>query len=150
MGTAHHTLDAEVADLVRQLHRLTPQARAAVQRLLDDGDPRQAREQFLPFVRNVWPEFIYGGHHQIMTDAYVRIARGELKRVIINLPPRHTKSKFASVLFPAWYLGRHPDEKILECSHTASLAQDFGRELRNLVATPEYRAIFPELKLSQD
>jgi hypothetical protein len=150
MGTAHYSPDADVADLVRQLHQLPPKARAAVQRLLDDGDPRQARDHFLPFVRKVWPEFIYGGHHKIMAEAFERIARGELKRVIINLPPRHTKSKFASVLFPAWYLGNHPQEKILECSHTASLAQDFGRELRNLVATPDYRAIFPELKLSQD
>src|SRR5262245_36159439 len=148
MVTAHTPPDADVADLVHQLHQLPPQARAAVQRLLDDSDPQQARHHFLPFVRKVWPEFIYGTHHKIMAEAFERIARGELKRVIINLPPRHTKSKFASVLFPAWYLGRHPDEKILECSHTASLAQDFGRELRNLVATPEYRAIFPELKLS--
>jgi predicted phage terminase large subunit-like protein len=150
MGTAHHPPDTEVADLVRQLQQLPPSARAAVQRLLDDSNPRQARDHFLPFLRKVWPEFIHGGHHKIMAEAFERIARGELKRFIINLPPRHTKSKFASVLFPAWYLGKHPEEKILECSHTASLAQDFGRELRNLVATPEYRSIFPELKLSQD
>jgi hypothetical protein len=85
-----------------------------------------------------------------MSDAFERIEKGELKRCIINLPPRHSKSKFSSVLFPAWYLGKHPSEKILECSHTASLAQDFGRELRNLVVTDEYRRIFPELKLSAD
>jgi hypothetical protein len=150
MGTAHATPDAELADLLRQLHHLPPAARAAVGRLLDQGDPQQAQKRFLPFVRAVWPEFIHGTHHQIMADAFERIDQGKLKRVIINLPPRHTKSKFASVLFPAWYLGKHPTDKILEASHTASLAQDFGRELRNLVVTPEYRAIFPGLKLSAD
>jgi hypothetical protein len=137
----------DFADLVRQLRKLSPAARA---RLLGSSDPSEARAHFLPFVRKVWPEFIHGRHHDIMADAFERVARGELKRCIINLPPRHTKSKFASVLFPAWYLGKHPSEKILECSHTASLAQDFGRELRNLVVTPEYRSIFPELKLSAD
>jgi predicted phage terminase large subunit-like protein len=85
-----------------------------------------------------------------MADAFERIEKGELKRCIINLPPRHTKSKFASVLFPAWHLGLHPEKKILEASHTASLAMDFGRELRNLVLTPEYRSVFPNLKLSTD
>jgi predicted phage terminase large subunit-like protein len=142
--------DGELQDLIGRLRRLPRNARAAVDRILGDADPEEARNRFLPFVRAVWPEFIYGGHHKIMADVFERIDRGEVKRCIINLPPRHTKSRFASVLFPAWYLGKHPQDKILECSHTASLAQDFGRELRNLVATPEYRAIFPELKLSSD
>jgi hypothetical protein len=73
MGTAYLTPDAELADLLRQLHQLPPGARAAVQRLLDQGDPEQARKRFLPFVRAVWPEFIYGTHHQIMADAFERI-----------------------------------------------------------------------------
>jgi hypothetical protein len=73
-----------------------------------------------------------------------------VKRCIINPPPRHTKSKFTNALFPAWYIGRLPSKKILECSHTASRARDFGRNLRNLVNSPEYRAIFTNLKLSVD
>jgi predicted phage terminase large subunit-like protein len=85
-----------------------------------------------------------------MADAFERIERGSLKRCIINMPPRSTKSKFTSVLFPAWYLGRHPNKKIFEGSHSASLAMDFGRELRNLVAGEDYQAIFPGLRLSQD
>src|SRR5215471_133590 len=72
-----------------------------------------ARDKFLPFVRRVWPDFVYGRHHQIMSDVFERIDAGELKRCIINLAPRSTKSKFTSVLFPAWYLGRHPDRKVL-------------------------------------
>jgi predicted phage terminase large subunit-like protein len=144
MGTA---APDDLADLVRQLRKLSPAAR---ERLLGGSDPEAARQHFLPFVRKVWPEFIHGRHHDVMADTFERIERGELKRVIINLPPRHTKSKFSSVFFPAWYLGHHPDHKVMECSHTVNLAQGFGRELRNLVVTPEYRAIFPGLKLSPD
>jgi hypothetical protein len=69
---------------------------------------------------------------------------------VVNLPPRSTKSRFASVLFRSWYLGRHPDHKVMECSHTASLALDFGRDVRNLIHSPEYRRIFPKVSLSQD
>jgi hypothetical protein len=148
MGIAPQTpATDDLADLVRQLRKLSPAAR---DRLLGESDPHEARRRFLPFVRKVWPEFIHGRHHDIMADAFERIEKGELKRCIINLPPRHTKSKFASVLFPAWHLGLHPEKKILEASHTASLAMDFGRELRNLVLTPEYRSVFPNLKLSTD
>lgn len=141
---------------------MTAEQRTHLRKRLEDADldalqaelaarkTHDAREHFLPFVRRVWPEFIAGRHHTIMSDIFERIDKGEVKRVIINLPPRHTKSRFASVLFPSWYLGRHPAEKIMQCSHTASLALDFGRDLRNLVNSEEYRAVFPGLKLSQD
>src|SRR5262245_27388720 len=120
MGTAVHPPDSDLADLLRDLRKLPPGARAAVQRLLDRDGPGRAQTNFLAFVRRVWPEFIHGRHHDLMADAFERIEKGKLKRCIINLPPRHTKSKFSSVLFPAWFLGRHPSEKILAASHTAS------------------------------
>jgi predicted phage terminase large subunit-like protein len=118
---------------------------------LSGGDPdSECREHFLPFVRRVWPDYIHGRHHDVMADVFERIEKGELKRCIINMPPRSTKSKFTSVLFPAWFLGRHPKKKIFEGSHTASLAMDFGRELRNLVAGEAYQGVFPGIKLAQD
>jgi predicted phage terminase large subunit-like protein len=110
----------------------------------------EARGHFIPFVKMVWPEFVQGRHHAVMSDVFERVDKGEVKRVILNLPPRHTKSRFASVLFPAWYLGRHPEDKIMQCSHTTGLALDFGRDLRNLVASQEYHSIFPELTLTRD
>lgn len=73
-----------------------------------------SRLDFLEFVRHVWPAFIAGAHHKTMADAFERVAKGELKRLIINMPPRHTKSEFASYLFPAWFLGRYPDKKIIQ------------------------------------
>ncbi len=68
----------------------------------------EAQLNFLPFVEQMWPAFIAGRHHKIMADAFERIANGTLKRLIINMPPRHTKSEFASYLFPAWFMGKFP------------------------------------------
>ena len=105
---------------------------------------------FLEFVKMVWPAFIEGGHHRIMADAFNRIAEGDLKRLIINMPPRHTKSEFASHLFPAWYLGKFPDRKVIQTAHTAELAVGFGRKVRNLVGSRDYQDIFPDVSLSTD
>ena len=113
-------------------------------------DREAAQSDFLAFVRRVWPAFIEGDHHRVMADAFNRIATGELKRLIINMPPRHTKSEFASHLFPAWYLGRYPDRKVIQTSHTAELAVGFGRKVRNLVGSPDYGRIFPNVSLSAD
>ncbi len=85
-----------------------------------------ARERFLNFVGEVWPTFIGGRHHAIMADAFERVARGELKRLIINMPPRHTKSEFASYLLPAWFLGKFPHKKVIQTAHTAELSVGFG------------------------
>ena len=112
---------------------------------------RQAcRDKFMAFVNEVWPTFIGGRHHAKMAEAFERVARGELKRLIINMPPRHTKSEFASYLLPAWFLGKFPGKKVIQTSHTAELAVGFGRKVRNLVDTDQYHGIFPDLSLSSD
>ena len=113
-------------------------------------DREKAHGDFLSFVRHVWPAFIEGDHHRVMANAFNRIASGDLKRLIINMPPRHTKSEFASHLFPAWYLGKYPDRKVIQTSHTAELAVGFGRKVRNLVGSPEYAKIFQGVALSAD
>ena len=109
-----------------------------------------SRDDFITFVRHCWPAFIAGRHHKIMADAFEKVARGELKRLIINMPPRHTKSEFASYLFPAWFLGKYPDKKIIQTAHTAELAVNFGRKVRNLADSQDYTDIFPETQLSSD
>jgi len=109
-----------------------------------------SREKFLAFVKEVWPTFIGGKHHAIMAEAFERVASGECKRLIINMPPRHTKSEFASYLLPAWFLGKFPHKKIIQTSHTAELAVGFGRKVRNLVDQENYHDIFPDLTLSAD
>ena len=110
----------------------------------------QCQSRFLSFVKHVWPTFIHGRHHAIMANAFERVARGELKRLIINMPPRHTKSEFASYILPAWFLGQFPHKKVIQSSNTAELAQTFGRKVRNLVDSEPYKEIFPELVLSAD
>ena len=113
----------------------------------DRGD--RCKVDFLCFVEQMWPVFISGKHHAIMADAFERVARGELKRLIINMPPRHTKSEFASFLLPSWFLGRFPHKKIIQTAHTAELAVGFGRKVRNLVSSENYQQVFAT-KLSSD
>jgi predicted phage terminase large subunit-like protein len=117
--------------------------------LLNEDKKERCKESFMPFVRQMWAAFIPGRHHAIMADAFERVANGSLKRLIINMPPRHTKSEFASYLFPAWFLGKFPEKKIIQTAHTAELATGFGRKVRNLVNSPDYQGVFP-IKLSSD
>ena len=108
------------------------------------------QESFMDFVHKVWPNFIDGPHHSKMAAAFERVARGENKRLIINMPPRHTKSEFASYLLPAWFLGKFPQKKVIQTSHTAELAVGFGRKVRNLVDSDIYKSIFPNVGLQAD
>ena len=85
-----------------------------------------------------------------MAKAFERVASGELKRLIINMPPRHTKSEFASYLLPAWVLGLNPSKKIIQAAHTAELSVGFGRKVRNLVDSDAYKEVFPNTKLAAD
>lgn len=109
-----------------------------------------AHSRFLAFVNEVWPTFISGRHHAKMAAAFERVAEGKCKRLIINMPPRHTKSEFASYLLPAWFLGRFPHKKVIQTSHTAELAVGFGRKVRNLVDQEVYTKIFPGVGLQAD
>ena len=108
-----------------------------------------AKDDFMSFVKHVWPEFIEGAHHAKIADKFNKLANGEIKRLIINMPPRHTKSEFASYLLPAWMIGKNPKLKIIQATHTADLAIDFGRKTKNLVDEPRYRELFPT-RLQED
>ena len=109
-----------------------------------------AEKNFMGFVRKVWPSFINGRHHKVMAKKFEEIASGKIKRLIINMPPRHTKSEFASYLLPAWFLGKFPNKKIIQCSNTAELAVGFGRKVRNLVGSEVYAEVFPNVALQVD
>ena len=109
-----------------------------------------SRRDFIAFTNSVWPDFISGAHHRRIAKLFEAVAKGEKKRIIINLGPRHTKSEFASYLLPAWFLGQYPKKKIMQISNTAELAEGFGRKVRNLVDSDEYKRIFPELELRTD
>jgi len=109
-----------------------------------------AQTDFLSFVKSQWPSFIEGHHHKIVAEAFDRIATGKLKRLIINMPPRHTKSEFASFLLPAYLIGRNPALKIIQATHTSDLAVRFGRKVRDLIQSDIYKRIFPNTRLNPD
>ena len=144
----------ELQSLEQNLGRMTP---AQLRTLLSELDTtveakskENCQENFMDFVHKVWPHFIDGAHHKEMAAAFEKVARGECKRLIINMPPRHTKSEFASYLLPAWFLGKFPKKKIIETAHTAELAVGFGRKVRNLVDSDVYKSIFPGVGLQSD
>ena len=110
----------------------------------------EAYEKFIPFAHHVYENFIEGSHHRIIAEKLERVARGELKRLIINMPPRHSKSEFASFLMPAWFLGRNPKLKIIQATHNTELAVRFGRKVRDLIDDPAYKEIFPNTNLKED
>jgi predicted phage terminase large subunit-like protein len=152
--------------VIERIQQLTPeQLKAVVKRFPHDeqnavmdilGELRTrkvravASEDFMSFVREVWPTFIGGRHHIRMAKAFEEVARGDCKRLIINMPPRHTKSEFASYLLPAWFLGKYPHKKVIQASHTSELATGFGRKVRNLVDSEPYKRIFPAIELQTD
>ena len=110
----------------------------------------EAQEKFMPYAKHVYDGFIEGTHHRIIAEKLERIASGELKRLIVNMPPRHSKSEFASYLMPSWFLGRNPKLKIIQATMNTELAVRFGRKVRDLIADPIYREIFPNTDLKQD
>ena len=98
----------------------------------------------------VWPDFIEGSHHKIINKKFNDLAQGKIKRLIINMPPRHTKSEFASYLLPAWMIqSKNPKLKIIQATHTADLAIDFGRKTKNLVDDADYQQVF-DTRLMED
>ena len=108
------------------------------------------QDKFMDFINHIWPEFICGRHHKIFAQKLEDIANGKINRLIINMPPRHTKSEFASTYFPAWIMGKFPNKKIMQTTHTGELAARFGRKVRNMMDTKEYQNIFPDVTLSAD
>jgi len=146
--------DFTVAEIETSIKNAPPTARLHIAALKNELALRLKRGEsaldFMKFVEEVWPGFIHGRHHEKMARAFERVANGDIKRLIINMPPRHTKSEFASYLLPAWFLGRFPHKKVIQTSHTAELAVGFGRKVRNLVDSETYKRLFPQVELQSD
>ena len=146
--------DQQLQSYLNKINTLPYEEQKEILSLLDKLEEAKEREKvvqrFIPFVKKVWPAFIEGEHHKIMADAFERVVNGKLKRLIVNMPPRHTKSEFASYLLPAWFLGRAPEKKVIQTAHTAELAVGFGRKVRNLVGDTSFQEVFPGTKLRQD
>ena len=141
-------------DVEKRLSSMPPDVQQRIGELITEarklGTREKAKNDFMAYVKYVWPNFIHGRHHEKMARAFERVANSEVKRLIINMPPRHTKSEFASYLLPSWFLGKFPDKKIIQTSHTAELAVGFGRKVRNLVDSDRYKDVFPTVALQAD
>ena len=110
----------------------------------------ECQSSFINYVEHIWPEFICGRHHKIFAQKLQEVAEGKCRRLIVNMPPRHTKSEFASTFFPSYIMGLQPKMKIMQTTHTGELAVRFGRKVRNLMDQDDYKKIFPQVKLQAD
>jgi predicted phage terminase large subunit-like protein len=141
-------------DYVREIGRLPLAQQQEVLTLLEELTHTRAkataRTHFLSFVKTLWMDFIEGSHHRIIAELFDEVVAGRKKRIIINMPPRHTKSEFASIYLPAFFLGNYPNKKVIQSSHTAELAVGFGRKVRALIDRDDFQELFPTVSLSVD
>lgn len=139
---------------IKDFDLLSEQEKVEALALLERYDKLEKQESckqdFMSFIKHMWPNFIEGRHHKIVAEKFNKIASGKLKRLIVCMPPRHSKSEFASIYLPAWMIGQKGELKIIQSTHTAELAVNFGRKVRNLMDTPDYKVVFPDVYLSAD
>ena len=110
----------------------------------------RARRGLIGFTSYTNPAYQAAGHHVLIAEKLEQVERGEIDRLMVFMPPRHGKSELASRKFPARYLGIHPTRQIIAASYNSELAGDFGRDVRNCVASPEYGEVFPGVSLRQE
>jgi predicted phage terminase large subunit-like protein len=111
---------------------------------------RRGQDSLLSFTRWTNPAYTPAGHHKLIADALEAVERGDNDRLMIFMPPRHGKSELASRRWPAWCLGRKPTRQIIAASYNSDLASDFGRDVRNIIASPEFGQTFEGVELRQD
>ena len=121
-----------------------------VRKLEEEDTLQKTRDDLIEFCKRMQPDYKVGRHHRILADQLMALENGVKDRVCVNIPPRHGKSQLVSIFYPAWFLGRNPNKKVMMVSHTTDLAVDFGRKVRNLIASEAYNEIFPEVALAVD
>jgi hypothetical protein len=140
--------------VLANLSKLPTREREELMALLEEATLRESKAAaqggLEQFAKQVYPNYIVGAHHRHLFKLLERAANTPNQRIIVNIAPRHGMSEACSYLFPSWYLGHHPDKKVIMATHTADLSTTFGRRVRDLVGSDEYRNIFPDLKLNQD
>ena len=146
--------DVDVDHLLDNLDAFSEEEILEIDRMVDELNNRKANKaaymDLIEFCKRMQPDYLVGKHHKILATMLMGIERGDKDRICVNIPPRHGKSQLVSIYFPAWFLGRNPDKKVMMVSHTTDLAVDFGRKVRNLISSDEYQAIFPTVRLAQD
>jgi predicted phage terminase large subunit-like protein len=147
-------MDLTKADINRIIKVLPPAEAAELVSMFDELDERKrvslAQDDFLAFIAAVDRSYKFGIHLKRLGGLLMDVEADLKERIAVSMAPRMGKSQMISIYFPAWYLGRHPDHKVIVASHTADLAVVMARKVRNLLATPEYKRIFPNTKIASD
>ena len=146
--------EEEIEQMLANLDVFSPDEVDEIDRMVGElstrNENKKAYDDLIAFCQHMQPDYIVGKHHRMLADMLMAIERGEKDRICVNIPPRHGKSQLVSIMFPAWFLGRNPDKKVMMVSHTTDLAVDFGRKVRNLINSDQYRSVFPTVQLAQD
>ena len=157
----------EIQLMLDNIDTYSPQEQEELHKILEGIEEQQAIEasfnDLIEFCKAMQADYTVGRHHRLLGNLLMEIEQGcaydedgvplddtGKDRICVNIPPRHGKSQLVSIYFPAWFLGRNPDKKVMMVSHTTDLAVDFGRKVRNLISTPDYQKIFPTVKLAID
>ena len=146
--------EEEVQKMLDNIDSFSSDEVVEIDRIVDELSSRKQNElafnDLIEFCKRMQPDYIVGAHHRILAKMLMDIEQGNKDRICVNIPPRHGKSQLVSIYFPAWFLGRNPNKKVMMVSHTTDLAVDFGRKVRNLISTDEYKSIFPVVSLASD
>lgn len=144
----------ELRLLLQNIDQLTDAEVAAINDQLEELERRKhqqaVQDDLIEFCKAMQPDYKVGRHHRILADQLMAIEAGDKDRICVNMPPRHGKSQLVSLYYPAWFLGRNPTKKVMMVSHTTDLAVDFGRKVRNLIGSDDFRRIFPAVTLAAD
>jgi predicted phage terminase large subunit-like protein len=154
MTTQRKLTKEDIEELIKAVPTMAPDKKRETLLLIRQYQSQTIQEDgkdnFLDFVLHVYPDYKVGKHHERLAHIFEEIAAGKKKRVVVNIAPRHGKSELISYLAPAWFLGKYPQKKVIMASHTADLAVNFGRRVRNLVSSDAYKDIFPNVELQAD
>ena len=146
--------DEEIEVLIRRIDEFTPDEQAEILKIAEVLEERKralaCQMDLIEFCKHMQPDYKVGKHHRILANLLMELAEGKKDRVCVNIPPRHGKSQLVSIYFPAWFIGKYPNKKVLMVSHTTDLAVDFGRKVRNLIDQEAYKQVFPMVTLAAD
>ena len=146
--------EEELTLLLEHLDDYSPEEQQEILRIADVLESRAhakaCQDDLIEFCKHMQPDYKVGKHHRVLANLLMAIAAGQKDRICVNMPPRHGKSQLVSIYFPAWFLGKFPNKKVLMVSHTTDLAVDFGRKVRNLIDSPAYAEVFPTVALASD
>jgi len=146
--------DAELSFLAQNINLFDENDAEELNLVVDELENRRSakacRDDLIEFCKKMQSDYKVGRHHRQLANELMDITTNKKDRICVNIPPRHGKSQLVSIYFPAWFLGKYPDKKVLMVSHTTDLAVDFGRKVRNLIDTPAYKQIFPTVSLAAD